>query len=152
MELLSKRIGETMERFAIFSGLPGLAAKNLYIKNDKGVNPAPLDGIVSDYIKSGDVIIFDLEYNEIWVEVDMTLFCLGKEYKIIFSLRVNLNEKITTFKQNIISISVELWNYLIKEDLYENEIYYLLKKFEFDGIRKLETINELEKTYSIIQY
>ena len=57
-----------------------------------------------------------------------------------------------TFKQNIISISVELWNYLIKEDLYENEIYYLLKKFEFDGIRKLETINELEKTYSIIQY
>ena len=151
MELLSKRIGETMERFAIFSGLPGLTAKNLFIKNDKGINPAPLDGIVSDYIKSGDVIIFDLEYNEIWVEVDMTLFCVGKEYKILFSLKVNLNEKLINFKQNLISISVELWNNLIKEDNNENGIYYLIKKFEFDGVRKLEIINELEKTYSIIQ-
>ena len=151
MELLSKRIGETMERFAIFSGL-GLTATNLYIKNDKGLNPAPLDGIVSDYIKSGDTIIFDLDYDEIWIEVDMTLSCVGKEYKFLFSLKVDLNEKIINFKQNIISISVGLWNNLKKEDNNEINIYYLLKKFEFDGLRKIESWNELEKTYSIIHF
>ena len=149
MELVSKRISETMERFAVFSGI-GLTAKNLFIKNDLGLKPAPLDGIVSDYIKSGDMIVFDLEYDEIWIDVDMTLSCVGKEFKLLFSLKVDLNEKIINFKQNIISISVGLWNNLIKEHINEIETYYLLKNFEFDGARKLDSLNELEKTLSII--
>lgn len=154
MELLSKHIGETMERFAAFSGLSELAAINLFIKNNKGLNPAPQEGIVSDHIKSGDVIIFDLKYEKIWIEVEMTLSCPGlekkypeKKYKFLFSLKMNLNEKITNFKENLISISVDLWNNLIKEDENNENIYYLLNKFEIEGSRKLDLINELEKTY-----
>ena len=150
MELLSKRIAETMERFAVFSGLYGLSAKNLFIKNGKGLNPAPLEGRVNDHIKSGDIILFDLNYEEIWIEVDMTLYCVVKEYKFLFSLKVNINEKLINFKQNLISISVGLWNNIIKEENNSFNVYYLLKKFEFEGSRKLDSSNELEKVYSKI--
>ncbi len=148
MELLSRRIAETMERFAVFSGLHKLSAKNLFIKNGKGLIPAPLEGTVNDHIKSGDIILFDLNYEEIWIEVDMTLYCVGKEYKFLFSLKVNLGEKLINFKQNIISLSVGLWNSLIKEENNLFNVYYLLKKFEFEGSKKLESVNELERTYS----
>ena len=139
--------------FPVFSGLSKIGAKNLYIKNDKGLNPAPQEGIVSNHIKSGDMIMFDLEYEEIWIDVEMNLSCIcnDKKYKFMFSLKVNLNEKILNFEQNLISIAVESWKTLSREDNKAN-IFYLLKKFDMEGSRKLDLVNELDNTSSKISY
>ena len=148
MDLLSKRIAGSMERFTAFSGLSGLAAINLYIKNERGIHEAPTEGKVSDHIKSGDTIFFDLKYEEIWIDVEMTLNCKEKEHKIFFSVKTKLNEKITNFKESLISISINLWSQLNKEDDNIVNLFYLLKNFEIEGSRKLDAVNELENTLS----
>ena len=120
-----------MERFSAFTGIPRLCAKNLQILSDRGIIRAPLVGIVGDFIKIGDKVIFELDYQEFWIEVDVSLFCLNKHLKIELSLKIDKNDKFENLKQDIASISICLWNHFVKkqQDFHVYD-YFLLKEFE----------------------
>ena len=120
-----------MERFGAFSGIPRLSAKKLQIFSESGITRAPLVGIVGDFIKNGDKVFFELDYQEFWIEVDVSLFCLNKHLKIELSLRIDKNDKFENLKQDIASISICLWNHFVKkqQDFHVYD-YFLLKEFE----------------------
>jgi hypothetical protein len=120
-----------MERFGAFSGIPRLSAKKLQIFSESGITRAPLVGIVGDFIKNGDKVFFELDYQEFWIEVEVSLFCLNKHLKIEISLRIDKNDKFENLKQDIASISICLWNHFVKkqQDFHVYD-YFLLKEFE----------------------
>ena len=120
-----------MERFAAFSGITRLTAKDLHIFNVNNLFKAPTEGIVGNFIKNGDKVIFDLDYEEFWLEVSVNLFSNNKKLKIEFFLRIQKYDFYENLKQNLISISTCLWNHYIKkqQDFNICEIY-LLKNFE----------------------
>ena len=136
-----------MEHFNSFTGIPRLNAKNLMIKKADYINKPLLEEIVGNSIKTGDKIIFDLDYEEFNILVDVNIFCCEKNeknLKIEFFLKVERNAKIEILKQNIISTIIFLWNQFISIQ-EENNDFYLLKEFEIMGTRrKLEIMNELD--------
>jgi hypothetical protein len=129
--VLKLRIGEIIEKFPKLSGLTGLQAKNLCIKSEKGLLPILSDEIMGNSIKSKDTIIFELEFSEIWLEVEMTLQSEDKSLKISFELKVAVDFFISHMKDILIKMGIKSWaKYILdNEDAPEDYDYYLFSNF-----------------------
>lgn len=146
------RICEIIEKFPKLSGLTGLSAKNLCVKNEKGVaGLAQLnteDDIIGNLIKPKDVIIFELEFSEIWLEVEMTLKSQNKNLKIAFELKVSLDYFISHVKDILIKMGIKSWNKYLKNNIKNQEEidYYLFSNFSltFGNDEKNSTHKDIE--------
>lgn len=87
-----------MEKYPIFSGLHGLSSENL--SNPKG--QLPTHGTVGQYLKTGEIVSFDLDSKDIWLDIQVE--CQGLSLVIFFEARVNKVLRIETFIQYLIEI------------------------------------------------
>lgn len=135
-----------IEKFPKFSGLNHTKAINLQKKSEKGLITIKADSekdnfLIGDYINSRDTIIFDLEFSEIWLEVEMLLSCEGvtnkASNKINFELKVSMEEPIKKFKNMLIKMGLDTWKrFTIKDkSCYD---YYLYSNFKYNFYQTLE--------------
>jgi hypothetical protein len=131
VEVLKMRIGEIIEKFPKLSGLTGLQAKNLCIRTEKGYLQINSEEVMGNSIKSKDVILFELEFSEIWLEVEMTLQSEDKCLKISFDLKVAVDFFISHVKDILIKMGIKSWaKYVLdNEDTPEEYDYYLFSNF-----------------------
>lgn len=124
------RICETLEKFPKLSGLSGMDVKNLCIKNEKGLFPINPEGC-SRSIKANDTLIFDIEFSEIWLEVEMMLHCGEKILKISFELKILCDWTIFSLGEILIKMGIKSWaKYIIDNDEdNENYDFYLFANF-----------------------
>ncbi len=125
------RIGEIIEKFPKLSGLTGLSAKHLCIRTEKGLTPINSEEIMGSSIKSKDVIIFELDFTEVWLEVEMTLQSTDICLKISFELKVEVDFFIPHVKDILIKMGIKSWaKYIMdNEDNPEDYDYYLFSNF-----------------------
>lgn len=125
------RICEIIEKFPKLSGLSGINTKNLLVKNEKGDVPLCYDVYLKNLIKAKDVVIFELDFKEIWLEVEMNLNSEDKNLNILFELKVNVNYFISHLKDILVKMGIQSWaKYVLDiEDNSEDYNYYLFSGF-----------------------
>lgn len=130
MDILFLRICEIIEKFPKLSGLSGLTAKDLCLKTEKGLLPIKCEKI-GDMLKAKDLIIFELDFFEFWLEVEMTLECDSRSLQISFELKVKIDSYIAELKNILIKMGIKSWakySQDSEEHLEEND-YYLFFNF-----------------------
>ena len=143
-------ICQIVEKYPKLSGLNGLKAVNLFIKTDRG--PLYLKNekeIISESIRSNDIVYFDLQFSEIWLEVEMTLKCDDKSICLLFELKVESEFYITELRNVLIKLGIKSWVKSMLES--DNNDYFLFSKFMIDISNNgynLEYI-ELDNIYGI---
>ena len=91
INILNRKILEVCEIFPKLSGLNRFSPKNLMKKTENGEVSIKEE---VNFLKSKDVILFDLSFYEIWLDIQMTLKCddiIVK--KIKFELKVTLDKE-----------------------------------------------------------
>jgi len=148
IEGLKMRIVEIVEKFPKLSGLSELATKDLSYKTEKGLIPIT-DKKLDSFIKPKDIIIFDLEFSEIWLEIEMTLRSEENNLKICFEMKVLMESYISELKNILIKMGIKYWAaYLF--DIYKNSEdyeYYLFESYTLilpDKQINLNNINNIE--------
>jgi hypothetical protein len=91
-----------MEKYPIFSGLKSLSAQNL--TSNKIL--LPKQGTVGKLLKSGEVITFDLESKDIWIDIQVE--CKDIKLVIFFETKVRKDFKIETFVRSLLKIVNEI--------------------------------------------
>jgi hypothetical protein len=132
-----------------------LNAKNLYKKTDKGhiEIKKDIDTKVYDYIRAKDTVFFELEFTEIWLEVEMELFCDERSMTYVFELKVETGIYISELRHILIKLGIKSWiKYIddLKSDSDKSD-YYLFCRFMLDlnnEGRNLEYI-ELDNLHGI---
>jgi hypothetical protein len=115
------------------------------------------DSKVGDYIRSRDIVYFELQFTEIWLEVEMELFCEDKAMTLSFELKVENETYISELRHILIKLGIKSWKKYI-DDLTvdrENKIeYYLLYKFslDLDNDEKGLDYIELEKIHGKCEF
>ena len=96
IEHLAIKIQDSFSQYPEYQGLEGLRAINLTKKNeDKSL---PLDGIVEDHLKSGDIVYLNLISNDIWIKVNIYITnAMNRNIKLIVSMEVKIRNE-QTFK------------------------------------------------------
>ena len=163
MQNLINRILEVCEIFPKLSGLNKLKVKNLKKKTEKNEEIDLIEGV--NFLKPKDVILFDLSFQEVWLDIQMTLICGDLKKKIQFELRVNLGKNENDFQDILINLGITSFSkisgkndfyifkklnvdYSHKENFVNNNIY-----FNFDDELKcsLEFLDLSEFVYGIIK-
>jgi hypothetical protein len=101
-------------------------------KTEKGLIPLKSEGLIGDDIKAKDIIIFDLDFSEIWLEIEMTLESEDKTLKILFDLKVKVETYVTELKNNLIKMGIESWAKYMQSLSPNNFDYYLFSNFSFN--------------------
>lgn len=86
---------------------------------------------IGDYLNSKDIIFFELEFDEIWLEVEMTLTSDDNKSLIIsFEIKVQVDEYITNLTKLLIKMGMKSWaKYIL--DIEPNPDFYLLTHFKY---------------------
>jgi len=91
---------------------------------------------IEDYLNSKDVVFFDLEFEEIWLQVEMTLLSDdNKSLVISFEIKIETDEFINNLTKLLIKMGMKSWaKYIL--DMENNPDFYLLTHFKY-----IENIN-----------
>ena len=162
MSVLKSKILEVCEIFPKLSGLYHLLPINLKKKTENG----EIDLIEeANFLKSKDIILFDLSFHEVWLDIQMTLICDELIKKIQFELRVILGKNELDFEDILINLGIKSFATIsINNDYYvfnKLNVDYPNKKsdnnnvvnFNFDEELKctLYFVNLSEKVYELIK-
>jgi hypothetical protein len=132
---LTKKICEAIEKFPKISGLNGISSNNLFNCFDK----LPInEGKIYEYIKPNDIISFDLNFTEYWLEVDMVMSCDDKSFNITFELKVDCNSYISNLKNILIKMGITTWAQYVQEHGEHIPDYYIYSSFTFDFLKDLK--------------
>lgn len=110
-----------MEKYPIFSGLNSLCSINL--SNNKLIFPK--HGNVGKVIKSGDIMSFDLDSKDIWLDIQVE--CIDIKLVIFFEARVAKSLKINTFGKYLIEIINQILKANRIELRYDSDDLYIRK-------------------------
>jgi hypothetical protein len=139
--------------------LTRLNAINLHKKTDKGnlEIPKDKDTKVGDYIKPNDIVYFELDFTEIWLEVEMELFCDKKSITYLFELKVENETFISELRHILIKLGIKSWNKYIedcKKDKSSDSEFYLLYRFMLDLTEEAKNLDyiELDKIHGKDEY
>jgi hypothetical protein len=83
---------------------------------------------LGNLLKPKDIIQFELEFREIWLEVEMTLTSENECLKIGFELKVQTEFFISHLKDILIKMGIKFWAAYNEERIDEKQ-YYLFNKF-----------------------
>lgn len=86
---------------------------------------------IGDFLQSKDIIYFELEFEEIWLEVEMSLTSDDNKSLIIsFEIKIQVNELITNLTKLLIKMGIKSWaKYILDIESYPD--YYLLTHFKY---------------------
>jgi hypothetical protein len=115
-----------------------LIAKDLGIKTEKAIIPIDSEESLKNTIKSKEIVIFDLEFSEIWLEVEMTLESNQKNCKLSFEIKVRIDSLITRLKDILIKMGIKSWiNFVSDGEINADQLdYYIFTSFtlsSYDG-------------------
>jgi hypothetical protein len=130
-----------LEIFPKFSNLDGLTVCKLTKKQNNKWVDLIMNNIIKNDIKQKDIIYFDLEFTEVWIDVIMTVKDKDDENKInkfSFELKTKLKTNITDLKTTLINLGITSWKKFKDQDeqeeqdepeIQKDQDYYLLFKF-----------------------
>ena len=152
---LCTSIKDMLDIFPKLKDLNSIQVYNLKKKEGNTWKLLVMDKLIKDSIKQKDVIYFDLWFNDVWVDITMTLKYNNDESKInkiAFELKTGLESKINDLETTLINIGITSWSW-IKEQ--EEDDYYLLSEFkiisEKGQIDKIFKENEEKKKFQMQQ-
>jgi hypothetical protein len=90
---------------------------------------------VGEHIKARDIVYFELEFTEIWLEVEIDLFCEDKAMTLQFELKVENDTYISELRHILIKLGIKSWKKYIDDlnvDRADKTEFYLLYKFNLD--------------------
>ena len=135
MSVLKSKILEVCEIFPKLSGLYHLLPINLKKKTENG----EIDLIEeANFLKSKDIILFDLSFHEVWLDIQMTLICDELIKKIQFELRVILGKKESDFEDILINLGIKSF-----ATISINNDYYVFNKLNVDYPNKKSDNNNV---------
>ena len=142
VETLCNTIKDILEIFPKLSDLTNLSVSNLKKKYNKDWIELNMNTPIENQIKQKDKIYFDLKFEDIWVDVIMTLKDEEDEKKtnkFSFELKTDVKKNSNELEKNLIYSGIGIW-----EPLKDSDDYYLFKGIEInleeDCIKK-EDIN-----------
>lgn len=118
MKIFASQISEVCDSFPKLSGLNSLTATNLLKKTDNGLVQLKESGLIGESIKGKDVIYFDLSFYETWLDIEMTLECGNRSYKIKFDLKVIRNTNKSDFENILINLGIKSWANIVANNYY----------------------------------
>jgi hypothetical protein len=149
------RIVEIVEKFPKLSGLTEIFARDLSLKTERGLVPISEKNLES-FIKAKDEIYFNLEFSEIWLDIEMSLESDENNLKITFEMKVKVDSYISELKHVLIKMGIISWaKYIFDDDDFENSDHYLFSYFstkfpDCDGNFKRYSDIELENFHGKI--
>lgn len=157
IDTLCNSIRDMLEIFPKFSALDGLNVCKLTKKENNKWVDLIMNNIIKNDIKQKDIIYFDLEFTEVWIDVIMTVKDNDDENKInkfSFELKTELRTNITYLKNILINLGITSWKTFKDQEEQEeqdnkvqkDQDYYLLSKFEIileneQNIKEKKSIN-----------
>ena len=151
MSVLKSKILEVCEIFPKLSGLYHLSPINLKKKTEN----SEIDLIEeANFLKSKDIILFDLSFHEVWLDIQMTLVCDELIKKIQFELRVILGKNESDFEDILINLGIKSFATIsIKNDYYvfnQLDIDYSNKKGDNNNVVNFNFDEELKCTLRFV--
>lgn len=106
---------------------------------------------IGDFLESKDIIYFELEFEEIWLEVEMTLISDDNKSLIIsFELKIQVNELITNLSKLLIKMGMKSWaKYIL--DIETNPDFYLLTHFKYTNNYEQSRNSYTNRTKSVFE-
>jgi hypothetical protein len=145
ISILNSKIPETLEKFHKLSGVSYPKLVYLAIKRDKDKDitiQLDSDKTIEEIIKPGDVLIYDLQFKEIWVDVNLVNSSFHKKISLDFEIKINLDKSLLDLVCIIIKLAMKTF-YLNKHSISIKEDYFLLDNFEMEKIDDLNNKTEL---------
>ena len=127
VDLLNRKILEVCEIFPKLSGLNKLSPENLMKKTENGEIKLKEE---ANFLKSKDIILFDLLFYEVWLDIQMTLKCddiIVK--KIKFELKLTLGKEKKYLDNILIKLGLKYFNSINKNEDYYIFIELLIENF-----------------------
>lgn len=118
-----------LEIFPKLCGLDGLEVNNLRKKEGNEWTELIMDNLIKNHIKQKDKIYFDLKFNNIWIDIIMTIKDDNNKTnsnKFSFELKTDLKRNNTELELSLINLGIRSWRQFNEED----EDYYLLSNIE----------------------
>ncbi len=139
------RISETIEKFPKLSGLSGIVVKDLMIKTElkSEIKYEPIinEYVIRNLIKPQEIVTFDLEFSEIWIEVIMTIEGNYRSCKFSFEVKMRLDSSIDMLKDILIKLGIISWTNFVSEGNGDGRPdYFIFSAFSMreDGGQEIE--------------
>lgn len=131
MTYLRRRILENLDRYNKFSCLTGLKVTNFQKKTEKGYELIPIEGQVKDHIAPGNVIYYEVELSEIWLEIDMVFRCQQIYWRVNFEIKMGTNNTLYDLRYCLTTIGIKFWaEYILREkNQYSLNQFYVMVDF-----------------------
>ena len=144
MMQLNNRILEVCGHFPKLSNLKKLTIKNCKKKTEKGYVDLKCVGIIGNSLKSKDLIVFDLNFTDIWIEVNM--ICESKELSSLFSFETKVPAKCnkTLLRNTLAKIAITYWAECYKNENYDYFIFSNIEIEDHHNDIKVDINNDLE--------
>ena len=128
---LKNQIILNVQSFPEFKNLNGIKVEGIYkISNDSKIN-LPVEGKVTDYVNSGDILYCNLITDEFWIKTYFNIQTVN--FKKIIKLEYKLKKKMRykRFKLMLMKGGIQLFIDNIKSLKFYNSFNYFIKLFEF---------------------
>ena len=135
VETLCNIIKDVLEIFPKLSGLTNLNVNNLKKKENNNWIRLEMNIPIENQINQKDIIYFDLEFTDVWVDVIMILKDeedKTKTNKFNFELKMNVESDRQELEKNLIYSGIGIW-----EPLKEPNDYYLFIGIEIKSEKDL---------------
>jgi hypothetical protein len=146
VSVLRSKIPESIDKFHKISGLFYPKVTSLTLKRDKEKEISiPLDSsqLVEELVKPGDLIIYELKFKEIWIEVNMKNTCLDQTISFDFEIKANMEKTIHDLTCILIKMGIKTW-YYNKSKVSTWDDTYIFSSFQInkvnENLSKIETI------------
>ena len=144
IDTLCNSIKDMLEIFPKLCGLDGLEVVNLIKKDGNEWIELKMDNLIKNHIKQKDIIYFDLNFNNIWIDIIMTIKDKDNEEKsnkFSFELKTDLKRNNTELELTLINLGIISWKKF--NDEIKDDDYYLLSNIEIDSQNEENNQNDL---------
>lgn len=133
VSILQSKIPETLEKFHKLSGVSYPKVYNLSIKRDNKDKIIPIDKeyntTIEKIVKPGDILSFDLQFKEIWLDVNLINVFSDKNMSLDFEIKINLDKSLLDLVCIIIKLAIK--SFYINRNYYgARDDYFILDAFQ----------------------
>ena len=148
IDTLCNSIKDMLEIFPKLCGLDGLEVINLRKKEGTEWIELIMDNLIKNHIKQKDIIYFDLRFNNIWIEIIMTIKDKDNEdksNKFSFELKTDLKRNDTDLELTLINLGIRSW-LKFNEEIKDKD-YYLLSNIKIESENEENNQNDLPENF-----
>lgn len=145
---LKSKIPETLDKLQKFTCLTYPKITNLVIKRDKDKEiPLKLDSkdLIENVIRIGDVLLFDLYFKELWIDVTLSNEEKNRDNSLNFEIKVNLDSSLLNLICIIVNLSFKFFALNINNYTEEFSLFSSFQINIEDENGKQETLVSFDK-------